>query len=231
MASRTFFRDCQEWEWIPRRFDPARALAAAAQRRRADRHQPARDRRRGLGQAAVGRAQPRSPTTCPPTRRHLLPDGADPRDHTDLAVLRPAQRRNIPAAGRLRPLATRRSAHRRRLPRRARRGGRLPARRARPQDRHRVHQTCRSRCWGRPSRPGRRCARRSQPSWTARPASTSTCSSPSARTRSRRTTSTAPSSPRSASRPASRPPTCAATSPATGPAPRSPASSTTPRSR
>jgi hypothetical protein len=27
MAARTFFRDCQEWEWIPRRFDPARALA------------------------------------------------------------------------------------------------------------------------------------------------------------------------------------------------------------
>lgn len=27
VASRTFFRDCQEWEWIPRRFDPARALA------------------------------------------------------------------------------------------------------------------------------------------------------------------------------------------------------------
>lgn len=27
MASRTFFRDCQEWEWFPRRFDPARALA------------------------------------------------------------------------------------------------------------------------------------------------------------------------------------------------------------
>jgi integrase len=27
MATRTFFRDCQEWEWIPRRFDPARALA------------------------------------------------------------------------------------------------------------------------------------------------------------------------------------------------------------
>jgi hypothetical protein len=26
-ATRTFFRDCQEWEWIPRRFDPARALA------------------------------------------------------------------------------------------------------------------------------------------------------------------------------------------------------------
>ena len=26
-SSRAFFRDCQEWEWIPRRFDPARALA------------------------------------------------------------------------------------------------------------------------------------------------------------------------------------------------------------
>lgn len=26
MASRTFFRDCQEWEWFPRRFDPSRAL-------------------------------------------------------------------------------------------------------------------------------------------------------------------------------------------------------------
>jgi integrase len=27
MASRTFFRDCQEWEWFPRRFDPSRAMA------------------------------------------------------------------------------------------------------------------------------------------------------------------------------------------------------------
>jgi integrase len=27
MATRTFFRDCQEWEWIPHRFDPSRALA------------------------------------------------------------------------------------------------------------------------------------------------------------------------------------------------------------
>ena len=27
MATRTFFRDCQEWEWLPRRFDPTRALA------------------------------------------------------------------------------------------------------------------------------------------------------------------------------------------------------------
>jgi integrase len=27
MGTRTFFRDCQEWEWFPRTFDPARALA------------------------------------------------------------------------------------------------------------------------------------------------------------------------------------------------------------
>jgi integrase len=27
MATRTFFRDCQEWEWVARRFDPSRALA------------------------------------------------------------------------------------------------------------------------------------------------------------------------------------------------------------
>ncbi|MGW3471286.1 hypothetical protein ACWDKQ_23140 [Saccharopolyspora sp. NPDC000995] len=26
-ATRTFFRDCQEWEWFPRRFDAARALS------------------------------------------------------------------------------------------------------------------------------------------------------------------------------------------------------------
>ena len=64
-----------------------------------------------------------------------------------------------------------------------------------------------------------------------RPASTSTCCSPSARTRSARPTSTARSSRRYAPRPESRPPTSAATSPATGPAPRSPASSTTPKSR
>ena len=44
-------------------------------------------------------------------------------------------------------------------------------------------------------------------------------------------TSTRRSSPRCAARPASRPPMPGATSPATGHAPRSPASSTTPRSR
>ena len=25
-TARTFFRDCQEWEWISRRFDPSHAL-------------------------------------------------------------------------------------------------------------------------------------------------------------------------------------------------------------
>ena len=57
MATRVFFRDCQKWEWIPRRFDPNRA-GPAPQRRRPDRHQPPRDRRRGVGQAAVGRVEP-----------------------------------------------------------------------------------------------------------------------------------------------------------------------------
>jgi integrase len=34
-AMRGFFRDCQEWGWIPRRFDPGRALAAPRSRRAA----------------------------------------------------------------------------------------------------------------------------------------------------------------------------------------------------
>jgi hypothetical protein len=31
---RVFFRDCQEWEWFPRRFDPRRCLRAPASVRR-----------------------------------------------------------------------------------------------------------------------------------------------------------------------------------------------------
>ena len=83
----------------------------------------------------------------------------------------------------------------------ARRG--LPARRARPQDRHRVHQA------GRPDpRPGHRgvagrAPRPAEDDSTARPASTSTCCSPSAPSRSPRPTSTTRSSRRSAARPAS----------------------------
>jgi hypothetical protein len=30
MATRMFFRDCQEWEWFPRRFDLNRALGYSA---------------------------------------------------------------------------------------------------------------------------------------------------------------------------------------------------------
>ena len=30
--TRAFFRDCQEWEWIPRRFDPATALRTPRRR-------------------------------------------------------------------------------------------------------------------------------------------------------------------------------------------------------
>ena len=57
-ALRTFFRDCQEWEWLPRRFDPQRALAIPRSIAALLGPEPARDRRRRLGQAAVGRAQP-----------------------------------------------------------------------------------------------------------------------------------------------------------------------------
>jgi hypothetical protein len=91
MATRTFFRDLQEWEWIGRRFDPARALAVPPQRCRADRHQPACYRRRRLGETAVGRAQPRARRPARQHRRHLLPDGTHPGRHPELAVQWPAQ--------------------------------------------------------------------------------------------------------------------------------------------
>ncbi len=95
----------------PRRFDPAHGAGHAAQHRARCRPRPARDRRRRLGQAAVGRAATWSPTTCP-TRggRRYYPLELHPRDHPDLAVRRAAQRRDRPAAGRLHPLATRRAS-------------------------------------------------------------------------------------------------------------------------
>jgi hypothetical protein len=43
-AVRTFSRDCQEWEWLPRRFDPQRARHPA-QHRGPARPEPAGDRR------------------------------------------------------------------------------------------------------------------------------------------------------------------------------------------
>lgn len=44
-AVRTFFRDCQEWEWLPRRFDPQRALGTPRSIRGPARPEPAGDRR------------------------------------------------------------------------------------------------------------------------------------------------------------------------------------------
>lgn len=57
--ARTFFRDIQDWDWIPRRFDPARALETPAQHPGPARTRPAGDRRRPLGQTSLGRPQPR----------------------------------------------------------------------------------------------------------------------------------------------------------------------------
>ena len=123
---------------------PRPRAGGAAQRRRADRHRPEGHLRRRVGQAAVGRAEHRIRRPARQHRRHLLPDAVDPRGDAHLAVQRPAQRRTVPAAGRLRALAARRRTNHRRRPRRAGHRRRLPDRRARAQDRHRVHQTRRS---------------------------------------------------------------------------------------
>ncbi len=75
----------------PPQVRPGQGPGSSAQPARPDRAGPARDRRRHLGQAAVGRAQPggRRPA---PRRRPRPPLRDDPRDHPHLAVLRPAQR-------------------------------------------------------------------------------------------------------------------------------------------
>ena len=170
---------------------PHPGAGPAAQRRRADRHRPADHRRRRLGQADLGRTATAGRGPARHLSRQLLPAPADPRARPDLAVLRPAQRRDLPAAGRLHPLAARRAAHRRRLHRRPCPRRRLPARRPGAQDRHRLHQA---------RRPARRPGHRGLAGAAARAAHTArpqdrragaTCCSPSARTRSRRTTSTA----------------------------------------
>ncbi|MDT5155827.1 MAG: hypothetical protein QOH51_184 [Acidobacteriota bacterium] len=115
---RAFFRDCQEWEWIERRFDPSRVFATP-RGVRAGRPRPARDRRRRLGQAAVGRPQPhrlRPPEELLHGRAAHTPaavpvrDGARARRH--VALRRVAPRRVEPLACGLRPLAARRSGGR-----------------------------------------------------------------------------------------------------------------------
>ena len=228
--TRTFFRDLQEWEWIPRRFDPATALRTPRSVKALTGPDPrviADDIWAKLLWAGLNLTA----EDLPSDRSAVLPAGADPRDHADLAVQRPAQRRDRPPARRLHPLAARRRRHQRRRPPGPGPRRRLPARRPRPQDRQLVHQARRP-ADGRgdrgmaesPPRSSRRCS-------TARPPSRPTSCSPTGPAASPATTSTTRSSRCSAPRPGSPPPTSAGRSPATAPGPRSRRSSTTPRSR
>ena len=202
-------------------------VRAAPLDRRADRTRAARDRRRRVGEADVGRPEPdqrRSPVARQPRRdRHAVVSArARPRDRAGVAVLRTANRRDPAAARRHDPLAT--------ADRAGRRAG-VSARRADQQDRDRVHQA------GRPDRrrgdrsAGSRPARRTRSSSTAGPASWPTCCSASAVSSSAPATSTGCWCRCCAARPASRATTSAARSPAIAPGRRSPPSSTTPRTR
>ena len=231
MATRTFFRDCQEWEWIPRRFDPTRALAVPRSIAALIGTNPrviADDVWAKLLWAGLNLDRRRPARQL---RRHLLPDGADPGGHADLAVLRAAQRRDHPAAGRVHPLAARR-----RRPSPATPATILADDAVCLLDVP-VHKT--GTAFTKPVDPlvgqaidAWQALRPDQPTrFDRKTGERSTCCSPSAPSPSPRTTSTARSSRRCAARPASRPPTSAATSPATAPDRPSPASSTTPRSR
>ncbi len=82
-ATRIFFRDCREWDWIPRRFDPSRALAVPPSvaalistntRVIADEVWAA---------AAV---KPRQRRLARQLRRHPPPHGTDQGHHAELAV-------------------------------------------------------------------------------------------------------------------------------------------------
>ena len=220
-ALRTFFRDLQEWEQIPRRFDPQRALAvprsiaallAPDPRVIADDiwATPAISRRPSPGTStrwnwsARSRwpgCSPASAATRSPASGSAASAGSTtaPRSPATLTRCWPATRSACWTCPRTRPAP------------------RSPS----PS----------TRSWARPSTPGKPSARPSRSSPTAAPASRLTCCSPSGPGRSPPPTSTTRSSRCSAARPAFPPPTSAATSPATGPAPRSPPSSTTPRSR
>ena len=144
MASRTFFRDCQEWEWIPRRLDPTRALAAPRSVRALLRTNP-RVIADEVWAKLLWAGLNLTPEDLPTNRRALAYPIEFIRAITlTWLFLRPAQRRDRPATGRLHPMAARRAADPRRLPRRSRPGRGLPAGRANPQDRLRVHQTGRS---------------------------------------------------------------------------------------
>ena len=131
---------------------PAARAGHPAQHRRPDRPRPAGDRRRGLGEADVGRAEPRPPTTCPAAQAgHFYP--LELVRAVTLTWLFSGQRSDEIARLRVGCIRWQHdgTADRRRLQRGPGPRRRLPARRPGPQDRHRVHQA------GRPDpRPGHR---------------------------------------------------------------------------
>jgi len=228
-AMRRFFLDTQEWEWLPRRFDPYRVLATPRSVGRllgpnprviADEvwakllwaglnlveddlpHSQA-----GFFYPSNWSARSRSPGCSPGsvrTRSRGCDSGASAGSTTDT---------RSPATPISRPPT---------------RSACWTCRRTRPAPPSASRST---RSSARPSTPGRPTAPTSPGCSTGAPERWSIRSSPSAPTAYRWPTSTTPSSPCSAARPESLPPTCAATSPATAPARPSPASSTTPRSR
>ena len=146
--ARTFFRDLQDWDWFPRRFDPPRRWqhrAASEPYTGPDPRVIADDVWAKLLWAGLNL----DADDLPGADRRRPPGRAGPRDHPDLAVRRPAQRRDRPPARRLHPLASRATPVS--DDRQSARGRGLPARHPHPQDRHGVHQA------GRPApRPGHR---------------------------------------------------------------------------
>ncbi len=139
-AVRVFFRDIQDWEWLPRKFDPFRALAVPRNINAMIGPSPRVIADDVWAQAALGRAQPGGLRHSPRQSRPHLPRGAVPCHHADLAVLRSAQQRDRAPAPRMHPVAARRRSRRRQL-RGHRPGCCLPAGRTRSQDRNGVHQT------------------------------------------------------------------------------------------
>ena len=225
--ARTFFRDLQDWDWIPRRFDPARALETPRSIRALQGPDP-RVIADDLWAKLLWAGLNLDPADLPGG------PGAHPVDMVRAITLTwlfswPAQRRNRPAPARLHPLATR-SARRRRRPaikptHRSVCSTSPPTRPAPPSP------NPSTRSWAGPSRHGRPCDQRNHRCWTAKPVRRCTSCSLSEPGGSARTTSTTRSSQRSVARPASRPPTFAGRSPATALAPPSRHSSTTPRNR
>lgn len=110
MASRTFFRDCQEWEWFPRRFDPSRAMALPRSVAALIGTNPrviADEVWAKLLWAGLNLQEDDLLTW----ELGLLPNRTGPRRYLDLAVRWASQRRDSSAASRLCPLATRWLSH------------------------------------------------------------------------------------------------------------------------